>query len=149
MASDAVKATIDEGIDAIRSGGGRVTPAKRLLLELFAQNPGHLTVEELTEWVQTTNPEIASSTVYRIVEELERIGIVEHSHAGKGPATYHFRHAAHGHLVCHECGEMIEADPDLFVELVAEANKRYGFVVDPHHFAVLGSCSRCLAAQRS
>jgi Fur family ferric uptake transcriptional regulator len=149
VATDAVKATIDEGIDAIRSGGGRVTPAKRLLLELFAQNPGHLTVEELTEWVQTTNPEIASSTVYRIVEELERIGIVEHSHAGKGPATYHFRHAAHGHLVCHECGEMIEADPDLFVELVAEANKCYGFVVDPHHFAVLGSCRGCLAAQRS
>jgi Fur family ferric uptake transcriptional regulator len=136
--------SIAEGIGAIRAAGGRVTPAKRLLLEIFAANTGHLSVEALTDLVQVSNPEVASSTVYRIVEELEVVGIVEHSHAGKGPATYHLRAAAHGHLICHVCGIMIEAPPSFYGQLVAEAKHAFGFEVDPHHFAVLGTCEDCL-----
>lgn len=134
---------VDEGIDAIRSSGGRVTPTKRMVLEILATHPGHVSVDALTALVQETSPEVASSTIYRIVEEFERIGVVEHSHAGKGPATYHLRSATHGHLVCHHCGEMIEADPALYTQLVKEAKRRYDFLVDPHHFAVLGTCRRC------
>jgi Fur family ferric uptake transcriptional regulator len=145
MASGTHKSSevIDEALAAVRSAGGRATPAKRTLLEILAANPGHLTAEELTALIQTVSPDIASSTVYRILEELERIGVVEHSHAGKGPATYHLHHEAHGHLICHSCGTMIEAPPVLYVELVKEARERWGFEVDPHHFAVLGTCAAC------
>ena len=135
--------TIDDGIEAIRAAGGRVTPTKRMLLELFATHPGHVSVEELTNWVQATSPEVASSTIYRIVEELETIGIVEHNHAGKGPATYHLRSTAHGHLVCHDCGTMIEAPPALYEQLVRDSKNQFDFLVDPHHFAVLGTCQDC------
>jgi Fur family ferric uptake transcriptional regulator len=135
--------SVESGILAIRAAGGRVTPAKRLILELLATNRGHLSVEELTSMLQAASPEIAGSTVYRIIEELERAGLVEHSHQGKGPATYHLRSDAHGHLVCHTCGAMIEAPPTLYAELVSGAEKAYGFQVDPHHFAVLGTCRAC------
>ena len=134
---------IAESIEAIRAGGGRATPTKRLLLELLATHPGHQSVEELTVLVQKTSPEVASSTVYRILEEFERVGVVEHNHAGKGPATYHLRAGAHGHLVCQQCGDMTEAAPELFEQLVKGAKQSHGFVVDPHHFAVLGTCERC------
>ncbi len=137
------EAIVEEGLSAIRSGGGRSTPAKRLLLEVLATNPGHQTAEELTIRVQRSSPDVAASTVYRILEELEKVGVVEHSHAGKGPATFHLRHEAHGHLVCQGCGAMIEAPPELFDELVAGARATWGFVVDPHHFAVLGRCADC------
>ena len=135
--------TVEEALERIRSAGGRITPTKRLLLEILTADPTHRTTDELTAAVQAESPDVAASTTYRILEELERIGLVEHSHAGKGPATYHLRSAAHGHLVCQVCGTMTEADPSLFVELITEAAARYGFSVDPHHFAVLGECSRC------
>jgi Fe2+ or Zn2+ uptake regulation protein len=137
---------VESALQSVRAAGGRATSAKRSLLEILAANPGHLSAEQLTELVQRSNPDLASSTVYRILEELERIGVVEHSHAGKGPATYHLASEAHGHLVCQRCGEMLEAPPELFDELVREAARRFDFQVDPHHFAVLGSCSRCRAA---
>ena len=137
---------IDEAFAAVRSNGGRATPAKRAVLEILAANPGHLSAEEITTLVQSSSPEIVPSTVYRILEELERLGVVEHSHAGKGPTTYHLRSAAHGHLVCEGCGVMIEVPPMLYRELVDGARSTWGFEVDPHHFAVLGTCSLCRAA---
>ena len=119
--------TVEEALERIRSAGGRITPTKRLLLEILTADPTHRTTDELTAAVQAESPDVAASTTYRILEELERIGLVEHSHAGKGPATYHLRTAAHGHLVCQVCGTMTEADPSLFVELITEAAARYGF----------------------
>jgi Fe2+ or Zn2+ uptake regulation protein len=136
---------VEEALGTVRSAGGRATPAKRSLLEILAANPGHLTAEEITELVQRSSPDVATSTVYRILEELERIGVVEHSHAGKGPASYHLAAEAHGHLVCQRCGTMIEAPTVLYGELVRGAADRWGFVVDPHHFAVLGTCATCAA----
>jgi len=139
--------SVDEALERIRAAGGRVTPTKRLLLEILSSDPTHRTTDELAASVQTLSPDVAASTIYRILEELERVGVVEHSHAGKGPATYHLRSAAHGHLVCQVCAEMTEADPLLFDQLVALARERYGFTVDPHHFAVLGECARCRSVE--
>ena len=143
MESGATSGDLDGVLAAIRSAGGRVTPTKRLLLEILSKDRGHRTTDELTGAVQAESPDVAASTIYRILEELERIGIVEHNHAGKGPATYHLRSAAHGHLVCQVCGSMIEADLSLFSELVDGADDAFGFAVDPHHFAVLGVCRDC------
>jgi Fe2+ or Zn2+ uptake regulation protein len=138
---------VEEALGAVRSAGGRATAAKRALLEILAANTGHLSAEEITELVQHQSPDVAPSTVYRILEELERIGVVEHSHSGKGPATYHLASEAHGHLVCQRCGSMIEAPPSLYSGLVQGAAERFGFEVDPHHFAVLGTCARCSTAR--
>ena len=136
---------VEEALDSIRAAGGRATATKRHHLELLAGRQGHLTAEEITELLQEESPDLAASTVYRILEELERIGLVEHSHAGKGAAAYHLRRAAHGHLLCQGCGAMAEVDPSLFAELVARARREHGFEVDPHHFAVLGDCAECRA----
>ena len=143
MQDGAASGDLEEALAAIRSAGGRVTSTKRLLLEILSREEGHRTTDELTAAVQAESPDVAASTLYRILEELERSGLVEHSHAGKGPATYHLRSAAHGHLVCQVCGSMTEADLALFSALVAGADDEFGFAVDPHHFAVLGVCRSC------
>jgi Fur family ferric uptake transcriptional regulator len=146
MARSTDTAQIEEALAAVRLAGGRVTPTKRALLGILASNPSHLNADQLTELVQRSSPDVAPSTIYRILEELERIGVVEHSHAGKGPTSYHLAHDAHGHLVCERCGTTIEAPTTLFDELVSQASVSYGFTVDPHHFAVLGICEACAAS---
>ncbi len=143
MADLPPESVIDQGLESIRSAGGRATPTKRLLLGVLVSYPGHRSTDELTALVQEQSPEVAASTIYRILEEFERIGLVEHNHTGTGPATYHLRSSAHGHLVCQGCGTTQEASPELFRELVEGAEATYGFIVDPHHFAVLGTCARC------
>lgn len=127
----------------LRAQGGRVTTARRQLLEALFESSGHRTAEELAAVVQDRAPDVHLSTIYRNLEELERIGVVVHAHLGHGAATYHLAAGAHSHLVCERCGMAIEAPDALFASLAVAAEASYGFRIDPRHFAVLGRCREC------
>ncbi|HZU72014.1 MAG TPA: Fur family transcriptional regulator [Acidimicrobiales bacterium] len=131
-------------VGRVREAGGRMTAHRREVLAALAERH-HWSAEALTEAIQARVPDIAASTVYRNLEELERLGLVVHSHLGHGPATYQLASGAHGHLVCEACGADFEADESLFAGLAAEAERRHGFEIRPYHFAVLGYCAACRA----
>jgi Fe2+ or Zn2+ uptake regulation protein len=135
--------SVDDVLTMVREHGGRVTSSRRLLLSALFDAPGHRTAEELAAAVQARAPEVHMSTIYRNLDELERLGVVVHAHLGHGPATYHLAAGAHGHFVCEGCGAMVEAPDDIFRGLSQEAAARFGFIIDPHHFAVLGRCKDC------
>ncbi|MBO0714566.1 MAG: transcriptional repressor [Acidimicrobiales bacterium] len=145
LAHDSAEA-VEEVLALVRARGGRVTTARRLLLEVLFEGKEHRTAEELATDVQERAPDTHLSTIYRNLEELERLGVLIHCHLGHGPATYHLAGAAHAHLVCSECGSTLEAPDQLFHSLAREARRRYGFDIDPHHFAVLGRCQACTSA---
>ena len=139
MALDA----LDGLVARLREGGVRITTARRLVLRALVDGPSHPTAEELLTTIRTMAPDVHASTVYRNLEELERLGVVVHTHLGHGPATYHLAAEAHGHLVCERCGLALEAPSDLVDQLARGTMERLGFILRPYHFAVLGICSRC------
>lgn len=120
-----------------------MTSSRRLLLRALFDTTGHRTAEDLAAEVQQQAPDIHISTIYRNLEELERLGVIVHAHLGHGPATYHLAASAHGHFVCEACGAMIEAPDVLFAGLAKTAKAQFGFTIDPHHFAMLGRCANC------
>ncbi|MGA8681497.1 MAG: Fur family transcriptional regulator [Acidimicrobiales bacterium] len=134
---------VDAVLTLLRAQGGRVTTARRQLLEALFTSVDHRTAEELAAEVQSRAPDIHLSTIYRNLDELERLGVIVHTHLGHGPATYHLASSAHGHLVCERCGATLEAPEELFRGLSRGAQTRFGFNIDPRHFAVLGRCSEC------
>jgi Fur family transcriptional regulator, ferric uptake regulator len=127
----------------MRSRGGRVTTARRQLLEALFGSPQHHTAEDLAAMVQARSPDVNISTIYRNLEELARLGVIVHTHLGHGPATYHLASSSHGHLVCEGCGTTIEAPEELFRGLSRSAQLHFGFLIDPRHFAILGRCRDC------
>jgi len=139
--------TVDQILAQIREEGGRVTTARRLVLTVLVGDERHLTADRVFATVQAMAPDIHSSTIYRNLEELERLGIVVHSHLGHGAATYHLTSEAHAHLVCERCDATFEAPDDLFEGMARRTKRRLGFVLHPYHFAVLGICAACAQAQ--
>jgi Fur family ferric uptake transcriptional regulator len=137
--------TVEGALALLRQHGGRVTSSRRFLLRALFDGEGHHTAEELAAQVQAQAPDIHLSTIYRNLDELERLGVIVHAHLGHGPATYHLASAPHGHFVCEECGAMVEVPDSLFAGLAETAQSEFGFVIDPHHFAMLGRCADCLA----
>jgi Fe2+ or Zn2+ uptake regulation protein len=135
--------SVEEVLAQLRARGGRVTTARRQLLEALFDSAGHHTAEDLAAEVQRRAPDVHLSTIYRNLDELERLGVIVHAHLGHGPASYHLATAAHGHLVCERCGVTIEAPPEFFSSLSKAARSRFGFTTDPRHFAVLGRCRDC------
>ncbi len=133
-----------EGILALfRHRGGRVTASRRLVVRCLLESGTHPTADELVSAVHREDPTVHRSTVYRNLEELERLGVVEHVHLGHGAATYHLATERHGHLVCDRCGRQIEVPEAVFGELARIARDRYGFEVRPRHFAIPGLCHTC------
>jgi Fur family transcriptional regulator, ferric uptake regulator len=135
--------SVEDALALLRERGGRVTSSRVLLLRALFDTPRHRTAEELGAEVQAVAPEVHISTIYRNLDDLERLGVVVHAHLGHGPATYHLAASAHGHFVCEECGAMIEAPNEIFSGLSETAKARFDFDINPHHFAVLGRCQAC------
>ncbi len=132
--------------ESLRVRGERLTTARRALLTALIQADDHRTAEELAAEVRDAYPAIHRATIYRTLETLRRLGVVEHSHLGHGPAVYHQADDVPHHLVCEECGSVTEAAAALFTDLEDALLREYGFEMRSRHFAVTGRCGTCAAA---
>lgn len=138
---------VDTVLEKFRANGGRVTTARREIVAvvLGGTEHEHLTADEIGRRIQDEHPEIALSTVYRSLDALAELGVLEHVHMGHGPAVYHLTHERHVHLVCRGCGAVLELPDDALVDLTAQIEGSTGFVIEPSHFAINGRCADCAA----
>src|SRR3954451_1480911 len=85
-----------------------------------------------------------ASTVYRNLEVLERLGLVWHTHLGKGAPVYHAAaEHPHLHVVCASCGAIASADSTLLDGAAERLAAELGFTVDVGHVALSGTCRDC------
>ena len=131
--------TATRAIEALRAEGRRITTARRTIIELLGGTHDHLTAEHIAVRVHDAHPEIHVSTVYRTLESLEAWGLVEHVHRGHGAAFFHLA-TSHPHMVCEECGRVIDVPAYEFEPLIARVREMYGFDVDVAHNALMGRC---------
>src|SRR4028119_2495657 len=122
--------------DQLRARGYRLTPQRQLVLEAVGQL-GHATPEESATAVQRTASGVNISTVYRNLELLEELELLQHTHLGHGAPTYSLASDhEHVHLVCRACGSIEEAPRDLAMPIVQALADARGFQVDVGHLAV-------------
>lgn len=138
--------TAEEALTLVRQRGGRITSSRRLLLNTIFGGSGHHTAVDLATRVQAIAPDVSRSTIYRQLEELQHLGVVDRTFLGHGPAIYHAYPLAHPHLVCDRCGAVSEPPEASLGGLAHEARVRFAFVVNPRHVVVGGLCSDCQQA---
>jgi Fur family transcriptional regulator, ferric uptake regulator len=136
---------VDELLSVVRANGGRATSARRAILQTLLEHQDvHPTAEHITAAVRQSQPEVAESTVYRFLDELERLGIIDHVRLGHGPEVYHFaEHTQHHHLVCRNRGRVIEVPQQVFDSLRRQLLDTFSFQIQPHHFTLSGHCVQC------
>jgi len=129
--------------DQLRARGYRLTAQRQLVLEAVGQL-GHATPEEIATAVRRTASGVNISTVYRNLELLEALELLQHTHLGHGAPTYSLASEhEHVHLVCRDCGRVDEAPQDVAAPIVQALAETRGFQVDVGHLAVFGRCSTC------
>ena len=133
----------DDALDELlRARGLRVTPQRRLVADAV-HGLGHSTPEQICERVQRELPSMNLSTVYRTLELLERLGLVWHTHLGKGAPVYHASEHPHLHVVCQSCGEISSVPSDLLDTAAERLAADLGFRIDVGHVALSGTCRAC------
>ncbi|MCU1591594.1 MAG: transcriptional repressor [Frankiales bacterium] len=127
----------------LRARGYRLTAQRQLVLEAVGEL-GHATPEEIAGAVRRTATAVNISTVYRTLELLEELGLVQHTHLGHGAPTYSIpSDDDHVHLVCRDCGGVDEVANSVVDDVVRRLSAERGFSVDVGHFAVFGRCRAC------
>ncbi len=134
---------LDEALAMLRKSGGRITPTRRAVIQILISESTHLSAEDLAKRLQRRLPEVHISTIYRTLDALEAVGVVDHVHLGHGRAIYHLSSDIHQHLVCEVCSSVIEVPESFFLALKGELQEAFGFTMRAHHFAVIGRCSQC------
>ncbi|MDA2810772.1 Fur family transcriptional regulator [Nocardiopsis sp. RSe5-2] len=133
--------------EELRSRGYRVTPQRQLVLEAVRELE-HATPEAIGNRVRETAEGLNTSTVYRTLDLLERIGLVTHTHLGHGAPSYHLTEDAdHLHVVCRGCGTASDAPLELADGLVRGLAADSGFRADARHLTVYGLCRDCAAEE--
>jgi Fur family transcriptional regulator, ferric uptake regulator len=132
--------------ERLRARGLRLTAQRQRVLEAVAALD-HATPEaigaRLREQAGPGGSAPDTSTVYRTLELLERLGLVWHTHLGKGAPVYHAAEHPHLHVVCASCGEIASADPELLAGAAERLAAELGFTVDVGHVALSGTCRAC------
>ena len=129
----------DDAVERVRGGGGRITKARRQLLQdLYAQG-GRITAEELAEG----HPDIDTATVYRSLAHFEEVGVVEHVHLGHGPAAYRWAGVRTVAAVCESCGAVADIPAGELDALAERLDDNYGLQLSLGHFALSVRCPSC------
>jgi Fur family ferric uptake transcriptional regulator len=132
--------------ERLHARGLRLTSQRRSVLDAVAALE-HATPEaigvRLRELAGPGGTAPDTSTVYRNLEVLERLGLVWHTHLGKGAPVYHAAEHPHLHVVCASCGDIASADPDLLSSAAERLAADLGFTVDVGHVALSGTCRDC------
>jgi Fur family ferric uptake transcriptional regulator len=132
--------------ERLHASGLRLTSQRRAVLDAVVALP-HATPEaigaRLRELAGPGGAAPDTSTVYRTLEVLERLGVVWHTHLGKGAPVYHAAEHPHLHVVCQSCGAIGSADPALLDSAAERLAADLGFTVDVGHVALSGTCRDC------
>src|SRR5262245_53431173 len=120
--------------------GLRSTDQRRLIVETFFKSPNHVSIEELLAEVRAQDPRVGYATVYRTLKLLTECGVANERRFDDGLARYELADDAshHDHLICVECGKIVEFEEPRIERLQDELAERYGFELRSHKHEMYG-----------
>ena len=138
-------------IQLLREKGLKVTNQRLLVLEAIASCPDkHLAAEEIFELVKNSYPEIGLATVYRTIQLLNELHLIDRINFDDGFVRYEMgrdytceQKHHHHHLICRKCRKVISFQDDLLEELEAKITDTVGFYVVDHDVKLYGYCVEC------
>lgn len=136
--------------DLLREKGLKVTSQRLMVLNILsAHGDEHLTVEEIYDLAKEESPEIGLATIYRTVQVLLELHVIEKVTFDDGFARYELNGEEtgsghrHHHAICTQCGKVYSLETDLLDTLEKQVFESLGFEVTDHEVKLYGLCSAC------
>lgn len=135
----------------LKKKGLKVTTQRLVVLEAIASCPEeHLTAEEIFTLVKADCPDIGLATVYRTIQLLNELHLIDRINFDDGFVRYeigsapdHKQKHRHHHLICMKCGKVFSFQDDLLEELEEKIAATTGFSVVNHEVKLYGYCIEC------
>jgi len=123
----------------------KITKQRRTVLKVFLECEDHVSVEELYNIVLKTEPKIGLATVYRTLALLTKSGLALEMDFGDGQKRYEtsYKSIHHDHMVCTQCGKILEFNHPLIEKYQEEVAKQKNFKITSHKLDLFGLCQDC------
>lgn len=139
---------VEEIRQQLHSLNFKLTPQREATVRVLLENEeDHLSADDVYLKVKKIAPEIGLATVYRTLELLSELDIVQKLNFGDNVARYEFRSAGsqhhHHHLICLECGRVEEINEDWLNPIEEKVEQQFNFKIVDHRLIFNGICSSC------
>ena len=134
----------------LKRSGYKRTAQRELILDVFLDTEGHSSAEELYQIIKARDPHVGATTVYRTLKLLAECGLAREERLGDGRTRYEhlYNHQHHDHLICTQCGALIEFYSEVIENKQDEIARQYQFRPTNHSLRIFGICFECQVRQR-
>ena len=137
---------LEDFISLLKANKLKFTRQREMILKALFKNDGHYSPEDIHKMINKKNPDIkvGIATVYRTLSLLEEAGLADSISFGKDGKIYELglkKH--HDHLICTDCGAIIEFVDDIIEEKQKEIARKHNFKMTGHTMKIVGLCEKC------
>ena len=134
----------------IQKRGLKRTAQRDLILDVFLRTEGHVSGDDLYRLVHEQDQTVGQTTVYRTLRLLTEAGLAREVRFGDGRAHYehNYKHQHHDHMICSECGKIIEFYSPELEAIQDEMAAKHRFVLTSHLLRMIGICAECRRQER-
>ena len=137
-------ALVSDWLDRLQTQGCRLTVARQAVVEIIAASPRVLDTFEVFEQAKKRCPGLGLVTVYRTVEKLEELGLIQRVHQPSGCHAFVAASTGHQHLlICEACGRVSFFSGDTLEGLIDDVGVQSGFRIQEHWLQLFGVCEEC------
>jgi Fur family ferric uptake transcriptional regulator len=133
-------------LETLQAAGHRRGGARTAVVEALAGHDCAVTALDLDDELRRRKPPVGRASVYRALEQLEELGLVQRIEVCRGTAGYeriepdgHHHH----HAICRDCGRMVPFEDSSLERAIGELSKSISFDVTEHDVVLRGKCERC------
>lgn len=136
--------TASEWLQCLQENGYRLTAPRQAVVEIIASSQHVLSPLDVYEKARSFYPKLGLVTVYRTVEKLEELNLIQRVHQPSGCHAFIAGFSGHEHLlICEKCGRVVYFAGDKIDALISNVENESGFKVHDHWFQLFGICSGC------
>ena len=137
---------VDRALERLADAGYRRGGARREVLGLMSEQSCALSALEIEGALATRSRRVSRASIYRVLEELEQVGMVQRLDIGRGMMRYEpVRHGGghHHHLVCDRCGRLQPFSDEGLERAIERLSGRVPLAVSEHEVVLRGACDSC------
>lgn len=146
MASATDTRWAEHALKTLNAAGHRRGGARTAVVEALAGHDCAVTALDLDDELRRRRPAVARASVYRALEQLQQLGLVQRVEVCRGTAGYERIDPTghhHHHAICRECGRMVPFEDATLERAIGEVSARMSFDVTEHDVVLRGLCEEC------
>ena len=126
----------------LKAGKNRITPERFEVLEAALEYDGHFNADDLYVLMKNSNSRVSRATVYKTLELLAQCELLSKRNFGDNTTRFEssFKKQVHDHLICVDCGKIIEFSDSRIKQLPEEISDDLGFNFESYSFNIFGRC---------